>query len=360
MEEQIIVVGQCAIDGVSHPMNVREAEIRTDAIGKFIANVNKIIVPYGTKSRERGGSYKPRTSYKNGNGEKVFDGLERQGLEIHRRVAEKYGLIPVSEIMDYSDVDYFLDVPDMNLQIGARNAQNFGLLYKLGARLRGEEEGHPEVLSNDVIAKSNTQGHNKKEAIGALDRLSGIEGNLFYCLRGQCKPNSVSGIDRIINKWSMAAKYLFDEHQHPDYRNLNQFGIIYETAKDLENIAKIMFDPSHMIGGKTDQTRRDIGLYAIEAGKLGYHLMLEINIDANCTQCDADQALPPTLNGIDWGRTQYGEEPKIKPYSFVDIISEIIRHKVETGVVEVSQERLKKDLYKLQQLQYPTPDYTAR
>jgi len=73
----------------------------------------------------RGMAYKPRTSpYE-------FQGLGEPGLQIARQVANKYGMFVVSEIMDKSQIDMFLDYVDI-LWVGARNMQNSFLLRALG------------------------------------------------------------------------------------------------------------------------------------------------------------------------------------------------------------------------------------
>jgi 3-deoxy-7-phosphoheptulonate synthase/chorismate mutase len=70
-------------------------------------------------------AFKPRTSpYE-------FQGLGEPGLKIAREVADKYGLILVSEIMDMSQIDMMKDYVDI-LWVGARNMQNAFLLRAVG------------------------------------------------------------------------------------------------------------------------------------------------------------------------------------------------------------------------------------
>lgn len=73
----------------------------------------------------RGGAYKPRTS------PYAFQGLEAEGLELLKRAREKTGLPIVTEIMDPSTLDQFVEDVDI-IQVGARNMQNFSLLKELG------------------------------------------------------------------------------------------------------------------------------------------------------------------------------------------------------------------------------------
>lgn len=74
----------------------------------------------------RGGAYKPRTSPYD------FQGLGKEGLHILRRVADRFQLKVVSEIMNVRDLESsepYLDV----IQIGARNMQNVDLLKSVGS-----------------------------------------------------------------------------------------------------------------------------------------------------------------------------------------------------------------------------------
>lgn len=73
----------------------------------------------------RGGAFKPRTS------PYAFQGLGEAGLRIAHEVAQQFGLMIVSEIMDPRDRDLFIEYVDV-LQIGARNMCNSPLLRAVG------------------------------------------------------------------------------------------------------------------------------------------------------------------------------------------------------------------------------------
>jgi 3-deoxy-7-phosphoheptulonate synthase len=73
----------------------------------------------------RGGAFKPRTSPYS------FQGLEEEGLKLLQRVREKTGIPVVTEVLNTTDVEVVEEYADI-LQIGARNAQNFALLKKVG------------------------------------------------------------------------------------------------------------------------------------------------------------------------------------------------------------------------------------
>jgi len=73
----------------------------------------------------RGGAFKPRTSPYS------FQGLGEEGLKYLREVADQFGLLVVTEVMDTRTVELVSRYADM-LQIGARNMQNFDLLKEAG------------------------------------------------------------------------------------------------------------------------------------------------------------------------------------------------------------------------------------
>src|SRR6202158_4488488 len=73
----------------------------------------------------RGGAYKPRTSPYS------FQGLGEEGLKIMAEVRDQFGLLIVTEAVDYESLDLVDQYADM-IQIGARNMQNFSLLKRAG------------------------------------------------------------------------------------------------------------------------------------------------------------------------------------------------------------------------------------
>ena len=73
----------------------------------------------------RGMGYKPRTSPYD------FQGMGEEGLKIARQVADKYGLIVISEVLDLSLIPMMDEYVDA-FWVGARNMQNSFLLRALG------------------------------------------------------------------------------------------------------------------------------------------------------------------------------------------------------------------------------------
>jgi 3-deoxy-7-phosphoheptulonate synthase len=102
-----IIAGPCGIESRDQAFAVAERVARAGA--QFF----------------RGGAYKPRTSPYS------FQGLGEEGLRIMAEIRDRFGLLVVTEAVDYESlelVDQYADV----IQIGARNMQNFSLLKRAG------------------------------------------------------------------------------------------------------------------------------------------------------------------------------------------------------------------------------------
>ena len=87
----------------------------------------------------RGGLFKPRTSPYS------FQGLQRQGYGLLKRVCEKFSLLSISEILDPRDVEEAVQYIDV-IQIGSRNMQNTSLLKEIG------RSGHPVLLKRGMMS----------------------------------------------------------------------------------------------------------------------------------------------------------------------------------------------------------------
>jgi len=105
--EIVMMAGPCAV----------ESEKQLDIIASSVRR-------YGARIL-RGGAFKPRTSPYS------FQGLGEEGLRHLRRVADRHGLLVVTEVMDTGQIDLVAEHADI-LQVGARNMQNFNLLKELG------------------------------------------------------------------------------------------------------------------------------------------------------------------------------------------------------------------------------------
>lgn len=73
----------------------------------------------------RGGAFKPRTN------PYAFQGLREEGLKILREVADRHGLVTVTEVLDTGTLEVVARYSDM-LQVGARNMYNTELLKAIG------------------------------------------------------------------------------------------------------------------------------------------------------------------------------------------------------------------------------------
>jgi 3-deoxy-7-phosphoheptulonate synthase len=100
-----------------------------------------------------------------------FQGLGRLGLEHLRRVAEKYNMVVVSEVMDHTQVPLMLDYADV-LLVGARNMQNYSLLRELG------ESSKPVLLKRGLAATL------EELLVSAECILTGGNYNVILCERG--------------------------------------------------------------------------------------------------------------------------------------------------------------------------------
>jgi 3-deoxy-7-phosphoheptulonate synthase len=102
-----IVAGPCAIENRDQAFTIAERVARAGA--QFF----------------RGGAYKPRTSPYS------FQGLGEEGLQIMAEIRDRFGLLIVTEAVDYESLDLVDKYADV-IQIGARNMQNFSLLKRAG------------------------------------------------------------------------------------------------------------------------------------------------------------------------------------------------------------------------------------
>jgi len=106
-KELVVMAGPCSVEG--------EEQIIETAIAVRNAGARML----------RGGAFKPRTSPYS------FQGLEEEGLRLLAKARAASGLPFVTEVVNPETVELVADYADM-LQIGARNAQNFALLKRVG------------------------------------------------------------------------------------------------------------------------------------------------------------------------------------------------------------------------------------
>ncbi|HPE39233.1 MAG TPA: 3-deoxy-7-phosphoheptulonate synthase [Bacillota bacterium] len=224
-KELVMMAGPCAVESEEQ---VDTVAARVKAVGaKFL----------------RGGAYKPRTS------PYAFQGLEKEGLKILRRVADRHGLLVISEITSENDIEYASNYLDV-IQIGARNAQNFRLLSAVG------KSGIPCMLKRGIAETID-------EWLGSAEYILS-EGNyrIMMCERG-------------IRTFETATRSTLDISAVP----------VLKSKTHLP----IMVDPSHA-AGKASYVE-PLALAAIAAGADG--LIVEVHPNPKAALSDAQQQLTP-------------------------------------------------------------------
>lgn len=103
----VLVAGPCSVENYE--------QMRTVAAALAASGVRVM----------RGGAFKPRSSPYD------FQGLGMDGLKMMKEVADEFGLITISEIVNPADIGPASEYIDV-IQIGARNMQNFELLKAAG------------------------------------------------------------------------------------------------------------------------------------------------------------------------------------------------------------------------------------
>ena len=220
-----IIAGPCTI----------ESEEQMEAVAKKLSS-------YGVKIL-RGGAFKPRTS------PYAFQGLGEEGLQIIRRVADKYGMAVTSEVMEISQIPLFEKYVDI-LQVGARNIQNFNLLKELGH------------VNKPVMVKRGLSATIEEWLMSAEYIMSGGNRDVILCERG-------------IRTFERATRNTLDLCAIPVVKKLSHLPII--------------IDPSHGTGLRDKVA--PMSKAAVAAGTDG--LMIEVHDCPECALCDGAQSLYP-------------------------------------------------------------------
>jgi 3-deoxy-7-phosphoheptulonate synthase len=233
-EGRRVTIGGGDLVFIAGPCAVENAE-QLEAIAAAVARAGATIL--------RGGAYKPRTSPYS------FQGLGEEGLALLRTIAERHGLVVVTEVMEPGAVGVVAEYADA-LQVGSRNMQNFPLLRAVGRQRR------PVVLKR--------------------------------------------GMSATLEEWLLAAEYVADAGNDAIVlceRGVRTFDPASRNMLDLAAIPllrerthlPVIVDPSHGVG-----VRSAIGpmtLAAVAAGADG--VMLECHVDPGVAKSDGFQALVP-------------------------------------------------------------------
>ncbi|MGA2005396.1 MAG: 3-deoxy-7-phosphoheptulonate synthase [Terriglobales bacterium] len=191
----------------------------------------------------RGGAYKPRTSPYS------FQGMGEDGLKIMAEIRDRFGLLIVTEAVDYESLDLVDQYADM-IQIGARNMQNFSLLKRAGRARK------PVLLKRGISATL-------EEFLMAAEYIMS-EGNynIVLCERG-------------VRTFADHTRNTLDLSVVPAVQRLSHLPIIV--------------DPSHGTGKRNKVT--PLSRAAVAVGADG--LMIEVHNDPDRALSDGMQSLYP-------------------------------------------------------------------
>jgi len=191
----------------------------------------------------RGGAFKPRSSPYS------FQGLAEEGLKMLAKARELTGLPVVTEVMDSVDVDLVEAYADI-LQVGARNAQNFSLLKRLGQARK------PVLLKRGLMSTVD-------EFLGSAEYiLVGGNEKVILCERGirTFEPSTRNTLD-------LSAVLAIKERSH----------------------LPVIIDPSHASGRASFVA--PLAKASLAVGADG--LMIEVHCRPETALCDGDESLNP-------------------------------------------------------------------
>jgi len=206
-----------------------------------IIEVAKAVKKAGAKLL-RGGAFKPRTS------PYAFQGLRGEGIRLLLEAKKETGLPIVTEIMDISQLDYFVDV-DV-LQVGARNMQNFELLKELGK------------TKKPVLIKRGMANTLQELIMSAEYVMAGGNPNVMLCERG-------------IRTFETATRNTLDLSAIPVLKAMTHLPVV--------------IDPSHSTGYAKYVAPMSLAAAAAGADAL----IIEVHNNPSCALCDGQQSLTP-------------------------------------------------------------------
>jgi 3-deoxy-7-phosphoheptulonate synthase len=193
----------------------------------------------------RGGAYKPRTSPYS------FQGHGEDALKWLRDAGRENNMPVITEVMDTRHVQTIEKYTDI-FQIGARNMQNFNLLFEVGRTRK------------PVVLKRGLAGSISEWLMSAEYVLSQGNRQVILCERG-------------IKTFEQSLRYTLDLSAVPVAKNLSHLPIIV--------------DPSHAAGDR--QYVPALARAAIASGADG--IMVECHDNPAKAMCDGPQALLPDV-----------------------------------------------------------------
>lgn len=224
--EVVVIAGPCTVE---HAEQVVEAAHAVQTAGAQML---------------RGGSFKPRTSPYS------FQGLAEEGLRILYDIGQTLQMPIVTECMAPEDVDLVASYADV-VQIGARNAQNFSLLKRVGQ------------IDKPVLLKRGMSTTIEEFLLAAEYILAAGNPRVILCERG-------------IRTFESATRNTLDLSAVP----------VLHAATHLP----VVVDPSHATGHW--EYVAPMTKAAVAAGADG--LLIEVHPHPEQALCDGAQSLKPT------------------------------------------------------------------
>ena len=219
-----VIAGPCSIES--------EEQIITAALRVKAAGANIL----------RGGAFKPRTS------PYAFRGLKGEGLRLLLEAKKASGLPIVTELTSLENIDLFEDV-DI-IQVGARNMQNFDMLWELGK------------CKKPILLKRGLSATIQELLMSAEYIAAGGNENIILCERG-------------IRTFETATRNTLD---------LSAVPVLQERTH-----LPVVIDPSHASGIK--QLVKPLSKAAVAVGANG--VMIEVHPDPAHALCDGAQSITP-------------------------------------------------------------------
>ena len=229
-----VKIGGKKITIMAGPCSVESFDQMDETASKLAACGVKIL---------RGGAFKPRTS------PYAFQGLKEEGLKIMKKVADKYNMLVVSEVMEISQIETMMDYVDI-FQVGARNMQNFNLLKELG------------TINKPVILKRGLSATIEEWIMAAEYIMSGGNRQIILCERG-------------IRTFERATRNTLDLSAIPVVQKISHLPVVV--------------DPSHATGLRDKVA--PMSKAAVAAGADG--LIIEVHNSPETAVCDGAQSLYP-------------------------------------------------------------------
>ena len=237
-KDTVIEIGDAKIGGGHFAMIAGPCSVESEA---QIIEVAQAVKASGADLL-RGGAFKPRTS------PYAFQGMKNEGIRLLLKAKEATGLPIVTEIMNISTLDLFVDV-DV-IQVGARNMQNFDLLKELGK------------TNKPILLKRGLANTLQELLMSAEYIMSEGNENVILCERG-------------IRTFETATRNTLD---------LSAVSVLHGMTH-----LPVVVDPSHATGKANLVTPMACAAAACGADAI----MVEVHNNPSCAMCDGAQSLTP-------------------------------------------------------------------